>query len=54
MGHAVALTPYAGYLTMAGKDGPRAVVGPIGTPGDPGVPTRVAALQLGLALTLIR
>jgi hypothetical protein len=52
--HAFALTPYAGYLTMAGKDGPRTLVGPISTVDDPGVPTRVASLQVGLALTLLR
>jgi hypothetical protein len=54
VGHAFALTPYAGYLTMAGKDGPRTVVGPITTVDDPGVPTRVASLQVGLAVTLLR
>jgi hypothetical protein len=52
--HAFALTPYAGYLSMAGKDGPRTLVGPISTADDPGVPTRVASLQVGLALTLLR
>jgi hypothetical protein len=52
--HAFALSPYAGYLSMAGKDGPRTLVGPISTADDPGVPTRVASLQVGLALTLIR
>jgi hypothetical protein len=51
---AFAITPYAGYLTMVGKDGPRTLVGSVSTPDDPGVPTRVAALQLGLALTLAR
>jgi hypothetical protein len=54
VGHALALTPYAGYLIMAGKDGPRTLVGPISTVGDPGVPTRVASLQVGLAVTLLR
>jgi hypothetical protein len=38
---------------MIGHDGPHTVVGPITTPEDPGVPTRVASLQLGLALTLL-
>jgi hypothetical protein len=52
--HAFALSPYAGYLSMAGKDGPRTLVGPITTADDPGVPTRVASLQVGLALTLRR
>jgi hypothetical protein len=52
--HAFALTPYAGYLTMVGKDGPRTVVSPISTVDDPGVPTRVASLQVGLAVTLLR
>jgi hypothetical protein len=54
VGHAFALTPYAGYLTMIGKDGPRTVVGPVVMADDPGVPTRVASVQVGLALTLIR
>jgi hypothetical protein len=54
VGHAFALTPYAGYLIMAGKDGPRTVVGPISTVDDPGVPSRVASLQVGLAVTLLR
>jgi hypothetical protein len=54
LGRAFALTPYAGYLIMAGKDGPRALVGPISTVDDPGVPTRVASLQVGLAVTLLR
>ena len=54
LGHALALTPYAGYLIMAGKDGPRTLVGPISTVDDPGVPTRVASLQVGLAVTLLR
>ena len=54
VGRAFALSPYAGYLIMAGEDGPRTVVGPIGTVDDPGVPTRVASLQVGLALTLLR
>jgi hypothetical protein len=54
VGHAFALSPYAGYLTMAGKDGPRTLVGPIGTVDGPSVPTRVASLQVGLALTLLR
>jgi hypothetical protein len=54
VGRAFALTPYAGYLTMTGKDGPRTVVGPIVTTDDPGIPTRVASVQVGLALTLIR
>jgi hypothetical protein len=49
VGHAFALTPYGGYLIMAGQDGPRTLVGPIGTADDPGVPTRVASLQIGLA-----
>jgi hypothetical protein len=39
---------------MVGKDGPRTLVGSVSAPDDPGVPTRVAALQLGLALTLAR
>ena len=47
-----ALSPYAGYLTMLGHDGPRTVVGPIALPTDPGVATRVASWQFGLALTL--
>jgi hypothetical protein len=54
VGHAFALTPYAGYLIMAGKDGPRTLVGPLSTVDDPGVPTRVASLQVGLAVTLLR
>lgn len=53
IGSRLALTPYAGYLTMLAHDGPRTVVGPIATPGDPGVPTRVASLQLGVAVSLI-
>ena len=48
----LAVTPFAGYLTMLGHDGPRTVVGPISTPTDPGVATRVASLQVGLALTV--
>jgi hypothetical protein len=54
VGRAFALTPYAGYLIMAGKDGPRTLVGPVATVDDPGVPTRVASLQVGLAVTLLR
>jgi hypothetical protein len=54
VGHAFALTPYGGYLIMAGKGGPRTLVGPIATVDDPGMPTRVASLQVGLALTLLR
>jgi hypothetical protein len=49
----VALSPYAGYLTMLGHDGPRTVVGPVSTPEDPGIPTRVASLQVGVALTFM-
>jgi hypothetical protein len=37
-----------------GKDGPRTLVGPISTVDDPGVPTRVASLQAGVALRLLR
>jgi hypothetical protein len=51
VGPRLALSPYAGYLTMLGHDGPRTVVGPISTPNDPGVPTRVASLQFGIAIT---
>jgi len=47
-----AVSPYAGYLTMLGHDGPRTVVEPIAVPGDPGVATRVASVQFGLAFTL--
>jgi hypothetical protein len=54
LGRAFALTPYAGYLIMAGKDGPRTLVGETSTVDDPGVPTRVASLQVGLAVTLLR
>lgn len=54
LGGTVALTPYAGYLVMAGKDGPRTLVGETSTVDDPGVPTRVASLQVGLAVTLLR
>jgi hypothetical protein len=49
----LAVSPYAGYLTMLGHDGPRHVVDPISAPGDPGVATRVASLQFGVALTLM-
>jgi hypothetical protein len=37
---------------MLAHDGPRTVVGPIITLDDPGVPTRVASLQLGVAVTV--
>jgi hypothetical protein len=52
IGSGLALSPYAGYLTMLGHDGPRTLVGPIITPDDPGVLTRVASLQLGVAVTV--
>jgi hypothetical protein len=52
VGSSLAVSPYAGYLTMLGHDGPRTVVGPTSTPTDPGVATRVASLQFGLALTV--
>lgn len=45
----VALTPYAGYVTMLGHDGPHHA--PDITSPE-GMPTRVSSLQLGIAATL--
>lgn len=50
LGGRVALSPYAGYLTMLGHDGPRHVQG-FGTSPD-GVRTRLSSVQLGVAATL--
>ena len=50
VGARVALSPYAGYLTMLGHDGPRHVRDFNDLPD--GVPTRVSSLQLGVAATL--
>jgi hypothetical protein len=53
-GHVVASVVLPEGEPMWRKDGPRTVVGPISTVDDPGVPTRVASLQVGLAVTLLR
>jgi hypothetical protein len=50
VGARVALSPYAGYLTMLADDGPHHVQDFTNAPE--GVPTRVSSLQLGLAATL--
>ena len=54
VGSRLALTPYAGYLTMLAHDGPRILTGIVATPDVPGVPTRVGGVQLGVAVTLTR
>ena len=46
----IVLSPYAGYLTMLGHDGPHHI-SPPDLPRE-GVPTRVSSLQLGIAATL--
>jgi hypothetical protein len=50
VGGRVALSPYAGYVTMLAHDGPQHVRDPVGSPES--VPTRLSSLQLGVAATL--
>ena len=46
----LAVSPYAGYVTMLGHDGPHHVQDIVTAPE--GLPTRVSSLQLGVAATL--
>jgi hypothetical protein len=50
VGARVALSPYAGYVSMLAHDGPQHVRDYISSPES--VPTRVSSLQLGVAATL--
>ena len=50
LGARIALSPYAGYVSMLAHDGPQHVRDFVSSPE--GVPTRVSSLQLGVAATL--
>jgi len=51
IGPRLAISPYAGFLTMLGRDGPRVLTGPISDINDPGARTRLMSFQLGAAIT---
>lgn len=51
VGPRLAVSPFAGFLTMVGHDGPRVVTGLVVDPNDPGVRTRLSSLQIGAVLT---
>jgi hypothetical protein len=47
-----AVSPYAGYLTMLGHDGPEVINCVICSIDEPAVATRLSSLQFGVAATL--
>jgi hypothetical protein len=51
IGPRLAISPYAGFLTMLGRGGPRVLTGPISDINDPGARTRLMSFQLGAAIT---
>ena len=51
VGPRLAVSPFAGFLTMVGHDGPRVLTGSTIDPNDPGVRTRLSSLQIGAVLT---